>query len=717
MIRMNRAYHPWLLGITFYLISCFEFSFCNPPTSDCAPLVSSAIDALGHESEFNFHDRELGHDYFQLSRGQGRVSKTDTAVDLIEPTILNTWNIGFNPDDHDGWWEEISNDLGDGSKPDTLRAITPDQMEQNMAGGDDQIDTSQIKTSKKRLGKVPDNKFKLDQELESMGEPLQSNLRPEKRPCRSVDERRKLVRCASNHKPGDFEIIALDSKWDPLLAWAQGSLGETADSAVMHHLVLCFGKQVKKINEKLTLAKPYRKVEFRELPIDFILADSPDTNEPGCHYFLIQPKGLRGQSYHFSRKLNTIKVQFVGILEALGLYHGLSILYGVDKRILGHKMKDSLEDLVNWFWGIFFEEAEDGPAIFGWFKGTWEAAKQAGNEFGSIKKVMLLILANWNWSKISFNHKSEIALSLLGFWYKTKADMKFGLEKFGDKVPEIYWNAMAEINQIKLKSWKQIEINFLHEDNVENRSVTYKETNEVSKLIFNSMKLHLQNENSGIEQSLRTHIKNKVHDFVSRSRFDLCYERMISLNGLPICLIPVATAQRNSINQEFFIGLRGIEDLPRKRQNKSRIIENRTTQIIQSLYAIHSLATEVFSDQEKNILRLDDLIKWFLNIIFDQTDSRLPLFGWVAIQSNHLHSPNKLFSNAQKYLSVKLNESGTWSMYTGMNIAISVFGFWYEEMTLIKSNLNYQGGDQDHSFQNVLNKMDNFATQKDGFYS
>ncbi|POW18590.1 hypothetical protein PSHT_05686 [Puccinia striiformis] len=61
--------------------------------------------------------------------------------------------------------------------------------------------------------------------------------------------------------------------------------------------------------------------------------------------------------------------------------------------------------------------------------------------FGSVQKVMSIILMNWKRPKIA--NINEVALSLLGHWYKITA-LKLG-RSYLTHHPDTYWSMMARI--------------------------------------------------------------------------------------------------------------------------------------------------------------------------------------------------------------------------------------------------------------------------------
>jgi hypothetical protein len=68
-----------------------------------------------------------------------------------------------------------------------------------------------------------------------------------------------------------------------------------------------------------------------------------------------------------------MKLCIYKILEYLGIFHGLAVSHLVNPRV---GAKDNFKDLVEWYLDIFFNKTKDGLPLFGWFKGTLEAAKK-----------------------------------------------------------------------------------------------------------------------------------------------------------------------------------------------------------------------------------------------------------------------------------------------------------------------------------------------------
>ncbi|KAA1133843.1 hypothetical protein PGTUg99_024454 [Puccinia graminis f. sp. tritici] len=699
---MTRAHRPCLIGTTFFLVAYSQLSISTPPTPISVRPVSSKDVPLGEVAKFNFH--EFGD---LVTRDSSHLGANK----------VSTW-IEFGNTSHrlnnDILYERSGPNSGEGSKHGTLGPIISGRVKQEEGeqldhfktglpvAGDGEItpfDTNAVLVSRKRSREVRTRKIEIKPEQKSMGEDLKAE-KYDKEPLSSLDQRHKLLRCAVDHKPGDFEIIILDSKWDPLLAWAKTSVGRTDESGIMKDFILNFEKKVEKIINRLPLANPHQKIEISNPPIDLFLADSNELHLSDYFEFLIQPKGLRGKLKHFKRNLKTKKDQIVEILEALGLFHGLSISYGVDKRILGNQQGNTLEDLVRWFWGILFEETEDGPPVFGWFKGRWEVAEKAGEKFGSIKKLMFIILAEWNWNCVQFQNIAEIAISLLGYWYRINPSLGIGLLTFNK--PETYWNSMSKINESKRKPPNQVKSISIYENQDQKLPMSTCQKEKVRIEIFESIKSVIRKRGSGITQEIISVIKKHLQSYLSRSRFDLCHENWVILDGLPLYILPVSPIQGNSMNQDCFIGLRNVEEAQRSRKHKFRLLEHKIIQVIKSIFILHNISAKKLGNEIIN--QGEDFIQWFLRILFVQTDSSLPIFGWVKIQFPPLCSPENLFSTAQKYLSIKLSDLDDQSKYQGYKIAIQLFEFWFKEKVL-ESNPYHPNQNIDMLYECVLNEV------------
>ncbi|KAI9614908.1 hypothetical protein H4Q26_009306 [Puccinia striiformis f. sp. tritici PST-130] len=194
--------------------------------------------------------------------------------------------------------------------------------------------------------------------------------------------------------------------------------GETKDSPIMRDFAARFDAEVEKLNNLRPSRLTTDLISLSDMPLDLHLihdSDSIDSSQ-GSREFIIQLKRLRGRGKNYTKSMDRSKRRILDILEAMGLFHGLAVLHGLDPQILGN-----LKDLFAWFWSIFFEATEDGPPLFGLFKGTLEAAENAGKQFGSVKSEMSLVLANPKDLNPKDFFLSRLALSLIEYRYSMNA--------------------------------------------------------------------------------------------------------------------------------------------------------------------------------------------------------------------------------------------------------------------------------------------------------
>ncbi|POW22091.1 hypothetical protein PSHT_01696 [Puccinia striiformis] len=393
-------------------------------------------------------------------------------------------------------------------------------------------------------------------------------------------------------------------------------------------------------------------------------AASGETREsPIMKNFVERFARLRGAGNNYVQRVYMIKNRIFRILEALGLFHGLAVSRGMDTQILRN-----LEDLVEWFWGIFFEETVDGPPLFGLFKGTWEAAEQAGNRFGSVKREISMVIANSQGSKFNTEVKFQGILKTL-----EKKDLVSAESQEGSTMSTLSGSGR---NQIV--------------------------SNHFSKLLNTIHRTGL----SELSPDTLRKLNEKLKKFTSRSRFDLKYERKLKIEGSPIRLIPISQAQSDSVFQLFFIGMLTIEETEESQLLKIDVLQKRIILILRSLNLLHKIANKILGGTIKNTE--NHLIDWFLGVLFEKRDGKLPVFGWIEIPSTSVESLKELFGRAHLYVSKTLVDPSRQSPIHTHSIAATLFAIWYEEIILEYIPLHLQN-DIPHSSEVLLYKMAAFA--------
>jgi hypothetical protein len=392
---------------------------------------------------------------------------------------------------------------------------------------------------------------------------------------------------------------------------------------------------------------------------------------------LAHPKGDH-QVEPYSKIAQPVKARICKVLEFLGIFHGLAVSHGVNK-MLGTTA--NLQGLVKWYLEIFFKETKDGPPIFGLFKGTPEAAKEAQRRYGNLKKTLSkLIVAkkkegmDRRVSSRGQDDISEVALSILEYWYQEaalKCDDKFESQNHHFN----YWTEMEKISESKKNFPNKNRCDFgkyyFNLDQIQQLS----RLPEDKKKEINFFQL-VKPTSVGI----RVKIQNQVQKFMYRSRFDLCYEQEIIFQNLPVHLIPVSQPQveLNPSYTEVFIGFTGIE-VGKKRKNRSlTFLLKRIKLIMDSLEAIHSIASKHLGPALSSTK--EDLLDWFQMLLLGSPDDQLPLFGWVTISFPLEQAHEDLFSAPQKYLARSLMYAGRISGKIPKSISSQLFGFWYEHI-------------------------------------
>ncbi|POW01848.1 hypothetical protein PSHT_12330 [Puccinia striiformis] len=510
-----------------------------------------------------------------------------------------------------------------------------------------------------------------------------------------VDERAEPVGMAFGlNRPRDFEIMSSNPKWDPLFTWVKRSIGETKDSSIMDDFVARIDDG-QKLNKVLPYDRTRKQISSSDMSVKLLLTNENPHTRQGCLEFLIQLEDLKGQGKSRNDKLDSIKKRLLYIVEALGLFHGLAVSHGLDPQMLG-----SFEDLLEWFGGIIFEETEDGPPLFGSFTGTWEAAEQALKRFGSVKRVVSMVLANSRSPVYGHIDLAPLALSLLGYRYQMN-ELRLGQRKLSIDYAEAFWDTMEQTCQNKETALAQSD---------KLMTEVQKEITLLTDWTESSLHSFLKSLNGigrtwvyCIHPTVREQIHKRVLKFISRSRFDLKHAEKVNIEGSPIYLIPVSQGQVTSTYQEAFIGILDFEKMGKLKPKKIYFLEYRITQILRSLDLLHGIASKIVG--EKNMISSKNLIEWYLNVLFEESHGRLPIFGWIKMPSNPDQSLKGLFGRASIFLSKNLADPGKQTEYHTHSIAITLFGIWYEEIALEYMPIYLH---KDHSWKKLLNKMASF---------
>ncbi|KAH9468387.1 hypothetical protein Pst134EA_012009 [Puccinia striiformis f. sp. tritici] len=334
--------------------------------------------------------------------------------------------------------------------------------------------------------------------------------------------------------------------------------------------------------------------------------------------------------------------------------------------------------------GNFIQRTEDGPPLFGLFQGTWEAAEQADEQFGSLKRVMSMVLANLESSEFYNVDKTAVALSLLSYWYNMNASRLGGLGSDTDHADQLFWEKMVQ------------SINAVRRNGV-----------------------------CDIGSTIPGEILTRLTEYTSRSRFDLDHEKKINIKGSPLHLIPITQDRGPLIHHQVFTGILSYEEMSKCKWMKVDMLERRIIPLLKSLDVVHRIASEILGEPMKACHK--NLVEWFSGILFEKSYEKLPIFGWIKVPSSSpdltqcvpcgvakrppnpslIQSLEGLFGRAHLYLSRKLFDSGRQSQHLTHSMAITLFGIWYEDIALIHTPLRLQD-DLPHSYKDLIGKMTTF---------
>ncbi|KNE91310.1 hypothetical protein PSTG_15241 [Puccinia striiformis f. sp. tritici PST-78] len=697
-MRIVAAQHPWLLGATFILMYYSKYSSSHPPTILHAEAEPLTIDALGHvlNSSWDEFDRPETISDLQAINLRTRITP-DVSGDLADD--FQIWRDILKAKDVETAIS-LMGDSNDGSINDTMSPIIPVQLapQAGSSAGSKLAVGQTASVSKKRSREESEahNDNQSIKEKQTENKQIQGVLN-------LADDRIDSIRYAPDDKnqPRDFEIMRSETKWDPLFAWAKAASGETRESPIMKNFVERFAREEAKLNTLLPFQQPHEKIGLNNMPLELHLTNGNLHSRQESREFLIQLTGLRGAGNNYVQRVYMIKNRIFRILEALGLFHGLAVSRGMNTQILRN-----LEDLVEWFWGIFFEETVDGPPLFGLFKGTWEAAEKAGNRFGSVKREISMVIANSQGSKFNTEVKL-VALSLLGYRCSMNASSNGGPGIRTDHT-QIFWENMAQISQGILKTLEKKDL--VSAESQEGSTMSTRSGSGRNKIVSNHFSKLLNTiHRTGLSElspdSLRK-LNEKLKKFTSRSRFDLKYERKLKIEGSPIRLIPVSQAQGDSVFQLFFIGMLTIEEKEESQLLKIDVLQKRIILILRSLIVLHKIAKKMLGGTIKNTE--NHLIDWFLGVLFEKRDGKAPVFGWIEIPFTSVGSLKELFGRAHLYVSKILVDPSRQSPIHTHSIAATLFAIWYEEIILKHIPLHLQN-DIPHSSEVLLYKMAAFA--------
>ncbi|POW07289.1 hypothetical protein PSTT_08377, partial [Puccinia striiformis] len=395
----------------------------------------------------------------------------------------------------------------------------------------------------------------------------------------------------------------------------------------------------------------------------------------GRRDLLIKPAGVSSRTGAPERRLDDTKHRIAKILVALECFHRLAREHGIDDRIFGYQTMSDHSDLSDWFIGILFEKSEDSYPLFGHFQNEWPETVQPEKMFGSVQKVMSIILMNWKRPKIV--NINEVALSLLGHWYKITA-LKLG-RSYLTHHPDTYWSMMARI----IKEQPLRRAGLLRKLN-EEASVFKYHNGEEDFFTINSERL-MSREISMWQSSLFDLIESRRKTDLGSGMTKYIRERIEKKirEGVP----------RGPNSRDFE---QRDKEYQRRKSNQYTLLERRITEIFESLNILHKIASE--KNLDSKILGSgtgdthEQLMTWYLDVLFSEKSDSLPIFGTVKILFPPDRPIENLFGSAQKFLSITLSRLGKFKKTHSNRIALLLLGFWYQE-TALKLGRNTSGDD------------------------
>ncbi|POW09129.1 hypothetical protein PSTT_07012 [Puccinia striiformis] len=710
-MMMTLAHNPRLLIITFLLVSYSEYSISIPHPLTEPP----TIDALGHVPESSFNEFDGLEPIIDLQTLSPRCRKAPE----ISGNLLD--NLGICSDRA---VDTAIASIGDSSEQSNHATISPTSPGRVGPEGGGPLNHPQIgspASSESIVGPTAlVSRKRSREELEARNE---TQLNQQKQAALIQDllgggaEPLGSMECIVGHThQSDFRIMNGDVKWLPLFAWADTSTGKTEDSSMMKDFETRFNDLVQKLNT-LSPSKTVREnIRLSNMAVELYPIDRGLYPGQGRHIFMIQPAGLRG--YSRQNRSGALKGRIYKILEALGIFHGLAVSIGLDTKILG-----SLEDLLEWYWAILFERTEDGPPLFGLFQGTWEAAEQADEQFGSLKRVMSMVLANLESSEFYNVDKTAVALSLLSYWYNMNASRLGGLGSDTDHADQLFWEKMVQVSQSR--PINLVERDVLRNEGPEEVLLFTGLDQKALNLFLKSINAVRRNGVCDIGSTIPGEILTRLTEYTSRSRFDLDHEKKINIKGSPLHLIPITQDRGPLIHHQVFTGILSYEEMSKCKWMKVDMLERRIIPLLKSLDVVHRIASEILGEPMKACHK--NLVEWFSGILFEKSYEKLPIFGWIKVPSSSpdltqcvpcgvakrppnpslIQSLEGLFGRAHLYLSRKLFDSGRQSQHLTHSMAITLFGIWYEDIALIHTPLQLQD-DLPHSYKDLIGKMTTF---------
>ncbi|KAI9617450.1 hypothetical protein KEM48_004904 [Puccinia striiformis f. sp. tritici PST-130] len=479
--------------------------------------------------------------------------------------------------------------------------------------------------------------------------------------------------------PGDFEVMSPSRKWAPLFKLANEFAEHREKPPSIQKLNKRFDEEIAVVQSEMRRATIDDTIELSNLPITLIPIDHP-RRAKGRRDLLIKPAGVSSRTGAPERRLDDTKHRIAKILVALECFHRLAREHGIDDRIFGYQKMSDHSDLSDWFIGILFEKSEDSYPLFGHFKNEWPKTAQPEKMFGSVQKVMSIILMNWKRPKIV--NINEVALSLLGHWYKITA-LKLG-RSYLTHHPDTYWSMMARI--IKEQPLRRAE-------RLMSREISMWQSS-LFDLIESRRKTDL---GSGMTKYIRERIEKKIREGVPRGPNSRDFEQRVE--GLPISILPISMLDEGpEIPRKKKVSIRLIQDkeYQRRKSNQYTLLERRITEIFESLNILHKIASE--KNLDSKILGSgtadthEQLMTWYLDVLFSEKSDSLPIFGTVKILFPPDRPIENLFGSAQKFLSITLSRLGKFKKTHSNRIALLLLGFWYQE-TALKLGRNTSGDD------------------------
>ncbi|KAA1075045.1 hypothetical protein PGT21_027715 [Puccinia graminis f. sp. tritici] len=525
-------------------------------------------------------------------------------------------------------------------------------------------------------------------------------------------------RSAINVKPGEFKItVDSDQKWNKAFFWANKYLKQKKEkSTTIQNFMHRFEKEQQKLNDMLPFQHKYKKIELVDISIELIQTDC--NQDEGIHHYIILPEGMRGSKQRRSHKSKSLGIRIEHIITASELFHRMSILHELDPGIFGTQWESSCKRFMKWLEEIFFIMTKDSLPLFGSLRDTWKNAEQSGKRFGSVHREISIVLARLK--KPTYAEIFTLALSLLGYWYEMEV-LKLGQSKKNGH-PENLWKFLRskkawtdhlsrlkspEQGTSKEQTWQQdmISVPFCNKDHDfftckmnehfgNLKYVHYKGLELINILPKPDQSLVPQQTAAKIIELL-TQYGNKRLQYLSQPI------KKIKMTDFPIYIIP--DFEYIDIKQEVLITLNEETDCKRRNHRQIELFENRIFKILESLLSLHKIASEILGEQMKNTQ--ESLIRWFLDVLFENSGHSLPLFGFAEMVFPPRHDKlENLFGSPQKYLSKEFTTSRPLHENHANKIAYLLLGFWYENV-LLKSDIFHSNDNCPRSYWDIFNQI------------